>query len=186
MNDFYKMTVAVALFLLLAVRRASAQLDDNEQAMIEWIDANADASIELLEEIVNIGSGTMNQEGVREVGRVLRDELDDIGLETEWIELPPEANRAGHLVGKLDGDRGKKLLLIGHLDTVFEADDNFQAYAREGNIATGPGIDDMKSGDVMMIYALRALQAAGMEISLIKDVTPVPHNGTKPPKRRRV
>lgn len=162
MNDLYKLTVAVALFLLLAVRSASAQLDENEQAMIEWIDANADASIELLEEIVNIGSGTMNQEGVREVGRVLRGELDDIGLETEWIELPPEANRAGHLVGKLDGDRGKKLLLIGHLDTVFEADDNFQAYAREGNIATGPGIDDMKSGDVMMIYALRALQAAGV------------------------
>jgi small subunit ribosomal protein S11 len=34
--------------------------------------------------------------------------------------------------------------------------------------------------------AIRALQAAGLEINLIKDVTPVPHNGTKPPKRRRV
>ncbi len=34
--------------------------------------------------------------------------------------------------------------------------------------------------------AIRALQSAGLEISLIKDVTPVPHNGTKPPKRRRV
>jgi small subunit ribosomal protein S11 len=34
--------------------------------------------------------------------------------------------------------------------------------------------------------AIRALQAAGLEINLIKDVTPVPHNGCKPPKRRRV
>jgi small subunit ribosomal protein S11 len=34
--------------------------------------------------------------------------------------------------------------------------------------------------------AIRALQAAGLEINIIKDVTPVPHNGTKPPKRRRV
>jgi small subunit ribosomal protein S11 len=34
--------------------------------------------------------------------------------------------------------------------------------------------------------AIRALQAAGLEVSFIKDVTPVPHNGTKPPKRRRV
>lgn len=34
--------------------------------------------------------------------------------------------------------------------------------------------------------AIRALQAAGLEISLIKDVTPIPHNGCKPPKRRRV
>jgi small subunit ribosomal protein S11 len=34
--------------------------------------------------------------------------------------------------------------------------------------------------------AIRALQAAGLDINLIKDVTPVPHNGCRPPKRRRV
>ncbi|NLD49003.1 MAG: 30S ribosomal protein S11 [Clostridiaceae bacterium] len=34
--------------------------------------------------------------------------------------------------------------------------------------------------------AIRALQAAGLEVSLIKDVTPIPHNGCRPPKRRRV
>jgi small subunit ribosomal protein S11 len=34
--------------------------------------------------------------------------------------------------------------------------------------------------------ALRALQAAGIRITLIKDVTPIPHNGCRPPKRRRV
>lgn len=34
--------------------------------------------------------------------------------------------------------------------------------------------------------AIRSLQAAGLEINLIKDVTPVPHNGCRPPKRRRV
>ena len=34
--------------------------------------------------------------------------------------------------------------------------------------------------------AIRALQAVGLEVTLIKDVTPVPHNGCRPPKRRRV
>lgn len=34
--------------------------------------------------------------------------------------------------------------------------------------------------------AIRALQAAGLDVSMIKDVTPLPHNGTRPPKRRRV
>jgi len=34
--------------------------------------------------------------------------------------------------------------------------------------------------------AIRALQTAGLEISMIKDVTPIPHNGCRPPKRRRV
>jgi len=34
--------------------------------------------------------------------------------------------------------------------------------------------------------AIRALQAAGLEVNMIKDVTPIPHNGCRPPKRRRV
>ena len=34
--------------------------------------------------------------------------------------------------------------------------------------------------------AIRALQAAGLEVTMIKDVTPIPHNGCRPPKRRRV
>ena len=150
------------LGLVFFAGNAYPQLDESERAIIDWVDANTVVPIELLENIVNIGSGTMNTAGVREVGSVLRAELDEVGLETEWIELPSEMNRAGHLVGKLDGARGKKMLLIGHLDTVFEVDDGFQAYAREGNIATGPGIDDMKSGDVVIVYALKALQAVGV------------------------
>jgi glutamate carboxypeptidase len=161
MNQCFR-RAAAALLAFSLPGLTFAQLDANEQAMIGWIDANAEASIDLLAETVNIGSGTMNHEGVREVGSVLRRELDEIGLDTEWIELPPEANRAGHLFGKLDGDRGKKMLLIGHLDTVFEADDTFQAFSRDGNIARGPGIDDMKSGNVVIVYALKALRAAGV------------------------
>lgn len=34
--------------------------------------------------------------------------------------------------------------------------------------------------------AIRSLQAAGLEVSVIKDITPIPHNGCRPPKRRRV
>ena len=34
--------------------------------------------------------------------------------------------------------------------------------------------------------AIRALQAVGLEVTMIKDVTPIPHNGCRPPKRRRV
>ena len=150
------------LGLVFFAGNAYPQLDESERAIIDWVDANTVVPIELLENIVNIGSGTKTTAGVREVGSVLRAELDEVGLETEWIELPSEMNRAGHLVGKLDGARGKKMLLIGHLDTVFEVDDGFQAYAREGNIATGPGIDDMKSGDVVIVYALKALQAVGV------------------------
>ena len=150
----------VASFLVSAAQTLAAGLNDDEQRMADWIDAHAEEAISLVAETVNIGSGTMNHEGVREVGRVMRRELDAIGLETEWIDMPPEVNRAGHLFGRKDGN-GKKFLLIGHLDTVFEADDEFQAFVRKGDIGHGPGIEDMKSGNVVIVYALKALQEIG-------------------------
>jgi glutamate carboxypeptidase len=146
--------------LLMASGVNAAGLSGDEQRIVDWVDANADAAISLLEETVNIGSGTMNPEGVRAVGRVMQRELDALGLESRWIDMPPEMNRAGHLFARKDGS-GKKFLLIGHLDTVFESDDEFQAFTRDGNLAMGPGIADMKSGNVVIVYALRALREIG-------------------------
>lgn len=146
-------------FLLASAGQASG-LNADEQRMVEWIDANAEQAIALLEETVNIGSGTMNFDGVRQVGAVMRRELDALGLKTEWIDMPPEVNRAGHLFGRKAG-KGRKFLLIGHLDTVFEADDSFQAFTRDGDTARGPGIEDMKSGNVVIVYALKALREIG-------------------------
>ena len=157
----FKLTAIPILAFSLCTTPASAELSVEEQAMIDWIDEHAEDSIDLLEELVNIGSGTMNAPGIHAVGEVLRAELDGIGLDTEWIELPAELNRGNHLVGRLDGNRGKKMLLIGHLDTVFEATDEFQAFSRDGNIGRGPGIEDMKSGDVVIVYALKALDEIG-------------------------
>ncbi len=161
--------VILAIGLLPLVATAEPVLDEKEAEMAEWIDAHVDDAIALLEETVNIGSGTMNHDGIREVGRVMRRELDALGMETEWIEMPPEVNRAGHLFGRLVDGSGPRILMIGHLDTVFEADDEFQAFEREGDIARGPGIADMKSGNVVIVYALKALQAAG----LLEDVSVV-------------
>jgi glutamate carboxypeptidase len=152
--------VSAIIFVFLTAGASAADLGPEEQRIVEWVDAHAEDAIELLAETVNIGSGTMNHEGVREVGRVMRRELDALGLETEWIDMPPEVNRAGHLFGRKDGE-GRKFLLIGHLDTVFEADDEFQAFSRDGDTATGPGVDDMKSGNVVIVYALKALQQIG-------------------------
>jgi glutamate carboxypeptidase len=150
----------LAAGLLLSGPAAANSLSDDEQRMSDWIDTHAEDAIALLEKTVNISSGTMNPEGVREVGVVMRRELDALGLETEWIEMPPEMNRAGHLFGRKRGN-GKKFLLIGHLDTVFEADDDFQAFVRDGDQATGPGVDDMKAGNVVIVYALKALAEIG-------------------------
>jgi glutamate carboxypeptidase len=150
------------LLATLAAAPAAAQaLSPEEARIVAWIDAHADSAVALLERSVNVNSGTMNPAGVRRVGEIYAAELDEAGFATRWIEMPPEMNRAGHLFAERSGDRGKKLLLIGHLDTVFEEDSPFQRFVREGGRARGPGINDMKGGNVVIAYALRALHAAG-------------------------
>jgi glutamate carboxypeptidase len=153
--------VTVFALLCFSTTAMSSGLNADEQRMLAWIDANTENAIDLLEETVNISSGTMNPEGVRAVGRVMARELEAVGLTTEWIGMPDDMQRAGHLFGHRYRDGKKKVLMIGHLDTVFEADDGFQSYRRDGDTAYGPGVEDMKSGNVVIVYALKALQEIG-------------------------
>ena len=93
--------LTTTIFLTGAVASADAEgLNADEQRMIEWIDANVDGAIDLLEETVNISSGTMNHKGVREVGMVMGRELEVLGFATDWIEMPAEMQRAGHMFGR--------------------------------------------------------------------------------------
>ncbi|MEJ2202630.1 MAG: M20/M25/M40 family metallo-hydrolase [Gemmatimonadota bacterium] len=155
--------LAAGLLLVSPAAVPCQQLHPEEQELAAWIESHSDEAVALLQRMVDMNSGTMNHEGVRNVGAVLRGELDALGFETEWIEMPEAVNRAGHLFGRRSGSHGQKLLLIGHLDTVFEKDDPFQAWQPlDGNIVRGPGIDDMKSGDVVIVYALKALAEAGL------------------------
>lgn len=140
---------------------ADEHLTATERQIVAFIDGHNDAAITLLERVVNINSGTMNFEGVREVGAIFRAEFDDLGFETTWID-GAAFGRAGHLIARHEGS-GPHLLLIGHLDTVFEPDSPFQEYERiSPTRARGPGITDMKGGDVIIIHALAALRAAGV------------------------
>lgn len=142
-------------------RPAAAQaLTPDETRIVREVDARADEAIALLERLVNINSGTMNLEGVRAVGDVLLAEFDALGFETEWVD-GAAFDRAGHLVAR-HGTRGPHLLLIGHLDTVFEPGSPFQTFERDGDRADGPGVVDMKGGDVIIVHAMKALAAAGV------------------------
>jgi glutamate carboxypeptidase len=167
--------VLVVLGLVAAApsARSGAQpspLTADEQAIAAFVDAHADEAVALLERVVNINSGTLNLAGVREVGQVFRAELDALGFKTTWVDGAP-FNRAGHLVAEHPGT-GPKLLLIGHLDTVFERDSPFQKFERTGpDAARGPGIIDMKGGDVIVVQALKALASIGALKSM--DVTVV-------------
>jgi glutamate carboxypeptidase len=150
---------------LLSVPAANAQLSKQDITMIATIDAEYERSVALLERLVNQNSGTMNFEGVKAVSDMMRAELEPLGFRIEWIDMA-KAKRSGHLVASKSGKKGsKKLLLIAHLDTVFELDSPFQTFvrARSGgkDEATGPGAGDDKGGMVVIVAALRAMQAAG-------------------------
>ncbi len=139
-----------------------AQLDKKEKAIINSIDKNEKQALDLLERSVNINSGTMNFEGVREVGRLYKKELDKLGFETR-LTSGEAYGRAGHLIATHKGKPGLKLLLIGHLDTVFELDSPFQSTSMENDtVMKGPGVGDMKGGDVIIILAMQALKDAGL------------------------
>ena len=140
----------------------NAQLDKNEKKIIRSVDQNEAAALDLLTRAVNINSGTMNFEGVREVGKLFKAELDQLGFETQ-LTSGEEFNRAGHLIATHKGKPGLKLLLIGHLDTVFETDSPFQTSSMENDtVMKAPGVADMKGGDVIIILAMKALKDAGL------------------------
>lgn len=142
---------------------AQQKLTKDEQKLIELIDKNYKETLALLEEVININSGSLNKEGVREVGRVFEREFQKIGFQTEWIELPAEVNRAGHFVASRKGTKGKKLFLIGHLDTVFEKDMPFSPFTYlNDSTATGQGANDMKGGNVLVLASLKAMHQLGL------------------------
>ena len=129
--------------------------------MIRTVDAEQARTTAMLQRWVDQNSGTMNLAGVEAVRRMVEPEFQQIGYKTEWIDMKA-AGRAGHLVARHAGSRrGKRLLLIAHLDTVFEPDSPFQRWVREGDRAHGPGAGDDKGGIAVIVAALRAMQASG-------------------------
>jgi glutamate carboxypeptidase len=155
------------LFIIIYSINTQAQISKLEKKITSYIDTNNKDALKLLEQVVDINSGSMNFEGVYKVGQIFKARLDALGFKTQWIDGKP-FGRAGHLVGYHTGNgTGKTLLLIGHLDTVFEPTSSFQKYTFvNDSVAIGPGISDMKGGDVIMIYSMEALKQAG----LLKDM----------------
>lgn len=156
-----KLGVAIAAAICGINAAAASALSPIEQRIVAEVRAQTPAAIALLEQSAKINSGTMNLPGVRAVGQVFREQFDQLGFKTTWIEMPPEMQRAGHLVAIREGKQGKRLLLLGHLDTVFEGDSTTPLWERDGDRVRGQGVADMKGGNVVVVQALRALHRVG-------------------------
>ncbi|HEX8786321.1 MAG TPA: M20/M25/M40 family metallo-hydrolase [Telluria sp.] len=161
-------TIACMLALATAglVGTAAAdELSPVEQQIVAAIQSHSPQALDLLKQSVLINSGTMNAPGVRAVGQLFREQFDALGFQTRWIEMPPEMKRAGHLLATHEGKQGKRLLLLGHIDTVFEPGSAAPLWEPQGGgpdaRVRGQGVSDMKGGDVIVIEALRALKQVG-------------------------
>jgi len=108
-----------------------------EQRIRDYVRAHEVEQVDFLEKAVNISSGTFNLAGVRAVGKLFEPEFSALGFETRWMPLPDAVGRAGHLFAERKGTKGKRLLLIGHLDTVFEGDG--ERFVRLDTLAAGAG-----------------------------------------------
>ncbi len=156
-----KSLALTALLLIVPGFAHASGLDPTEAKIVEIVDSQADEAIDFLERVVNINSGTLNAKGVRQVGEVYKEAFATLGFDSRLIEQPEELRRGPHLFAETDGTQGRRVLLIGHLDTVFEADSPFQTMRIEGDKAYGPGTEDMKGGNNVVLFALKALHDAG-------------------------
>ena len=153
---------AIGILIVVAVlvigRPVGGQgLSAEEQRIVANVDARLSEAYALLERVVNIDSATQNLDGVRRVGEVFRREFDRLGFATKWVDMPPDMKRAGHIVAERTGSQGERLLILGHMDTVLQG----EHFVTDGTTARGSGINDMKGGDVVLLFALKTLQDAG-------------------------
>ncbi|MGZ8536824.1 MAG: M20/M25/M40 family metallo-hydrolase [Flavisolibacter sp.] len=154
--------IILFLMFLSCINGNAQSLTAEEKKIIANIRKHLSENLQLLEDLININSGTLNIAGVKKTGELLGKQFERIGFTTEWINLPDSLKRAGHLVASVKGRKGKKLLLIGHLDTVFEPDMPSNPYKKlNDSTATGQGANDMKGGDVIIFAALQALFETG-------------------------
>ena len=171
------------LFFAIAFTAYTQPLSKTEQQIIKDIETDYAVTIQLLKESVNINSGTYNIAGIKKVGELYAKELAALGFTTEWITMPDSLKRAGHLVAYRKGKKGKKLFLIGHLDTVFEPDMPANPYTMlNDSTATGQGVNDMKGGDVIVIAALKAMHKQGLldDVSITVYFTGDEENAGRP------
>ena len=154
-------SLLIAVVSVLSAPLSGQSLSSEEARILDHVSANHDQAVALLEETVNINSGTLNVEGQRRVYDVTAPYFEALGFDVDYV-VSGVPDRGGHLVATRTGTRGMHVLLIGHMDTVFEEDSPFQRWeVVNDSVARGPGAADMKGGNVVIWSALEALHREG-------------------------
>lgn len=126
-----------------------------------WLGDHQGELLRLLEQLVNIDSGSYGKAGIDRCGEIHAAELRELGFTVETV---PESERGNHVRAERPGRGNHRLFLSGHLDTVCpEGTVARRPFRIADGLAHGPGVGDMKGGTVQMLYALKALRALGVD-----------------------
>lgn len=154
--------ILILIAICTALSASAQKLSATEKKIIDAVNRQMPQTFKTLEEIVNINSGSMNVKGVRASGEALRPAFEKLGFTVEWIHMPDSIKTAGHFVATKKGGKGKKILILAHLDTVFEPDMPSNPFKiLNDSTATGQGILDDKGGVILVLAALEAINQAG-------------------------
>jgi glutamate carboxypeptidase len=111
--------------------------------------------LQLIEQLVNIDSGSYDKVGVDKVGSILKEKYEELGF---VVEVREEEKHGNNLIIQHKDAVDPKIILVAHMDTVFpKGTVAKRPFSIEGNRAYGPGVVDMKSSQVELLYALMAL-----------------------------
>jgi len=133
---------------------------DITTTVLSWLAPRRDEMEALLRRLVDIDSNSFDKAGTDAVGDAIAEVLAADGIAVERIRQ----SRFGDVLrAEVPGRQANSYaLMMGHRDTVFKTGTvATRGYSRDGDVAYGPGVADMKAGLVANIFALRAIHAAG-------------------------
>jgi len=137
-------------------------MDSVQHALIDAIAHRESEWLDFLRDLVNCDSGTFNKDEADRAGGLLSDAMITLGFSVERVSQPQFGD---HLIARKPGRGDKRLLFIGHLDTVFPRDTVAERpFTIVGDRITGPGVYDMKGGLAVLVAALNALAETDSDV----------------------
>jgi glutamate carboxypeptidase len=133
----------------------------HDNPIISFLNANKPDMFALLKQMVLIQSGSHNKKGVDRMARLIQSAFQSNTVSCRILEQTKFGN---HLMVRslCEKPLDKQILLVGHMDTVFPKDTDFNWYRENTTHCYGPGVIDMKGGLVVGIFALKALDMIGL------------------------
>ncbi|ALM51795.1 glutamate carboxypeptidase [Halomonas huangheensis] len=133
-----------------------------QQDVYDAVEQQQQPLLQTLETLVNIDSGTGFVAGLSEVEAVLTEHLEALGAKVE--AHPAEVYGGNTLVGRLQGNGERNIMLMIHYDTVFgEETAEDRPFRIEDGRAYGPGVGDAKGGVAVILHSLEALKTLGFD-----------------------